>query len=156
MSVPVWRRNLSPAEYVYKPFRLNIRLAEILANKPKKYKANYADGIIKTALSALKHLQIADSIHLDKNSEAEDYRIRRENLLLARGEIEHVATASGIFLELVRTHDYASENDEKIYKQELEIGEMCESCHELIADEIKKDRELYNRYIKPEQAQIER
>ncbi len=53
MSVPVWKRKLSSAEYVYQTYQLNIRLGEILINKPQKYKANYADEIIQTALSAL-------------------------------------------------------------------------------------------------------
>lgn len=62
MSVPVWKRKLSSAEYVYQIYQLNIRLGEILVNKPQKYKANYTDNIIQTSLSALKHVQIADSI----------------------------------------------------------------------------------------------
>lgn len=78
MSVPVWKRKLSSAEYVYQTYQLNIRLGEILINKPQKYKANYADEIIQTALSALKHVQIADSIYLSQYAKKEDYFLRRE------------------------------------------------------------------------------
>lgn len=156
MSVPVWKRKLSSAEYVYQTYQLNIRLGEILINKPQKYKANYADEIIQTALSALKHVQIADSIYLSKYSKESDYYMRRKNLQLAKGEVQHVATASFIYLEIVRHHDYASEGVvkmveryAKLYDQELEIGRMCESCHNLISGVIKSDTELFNKYIKP-------
>ena len=108
MSVPVWKRNLSKAEYIYQTYRMNIRLGEILANKPKKYQKNYSDELIKTALSALKHLQVADSIFLTKQSTEKECEIREENLLLAKAEIAHVATVAYIFLEIVRTHGDSS------------------------------------------------
>ena len=156
MSVPTWKRKLSSAEYLYQTYRMNIRLGEILMNKPQKYKTNYADAIIQTALSALKHSQIADSIFMSKYTKEEDYRMRRQNLLLARGEIQHVATACYIYLELVRKRDYASEAASgngrqyaKLYDQELEIGGMCEACHKLISGVIKADTEIYNKYIRP-------
>ena len=57
MSVPTWKRKLSEAEFVYQVYQLNIRLGEILENKPQKYKANYTDEIVKTALSALENVQ---------------------------------------------------------------------------------------------------
>lgn len=156
MSVPTWKRKLSSAEYLYQVYRMNIRLGEILMNKPQKYKTNYADAIIQTALSALKHAQIADSIFMSKYTKEEDYRTRRQSLLLARGEIQHIATACYIYLEIVRKRDYASEatgrSDKqyaKLYDQELEIGGMCETCHRLISGVIKADTEIYNKYIRP-------
>lgn len=147
MSVPVWKRKLSGAEYIYQVYKLNIRLGEILANKPKKYRNNYSDEIIKTALSALKHLQIVDDIFLTKWSSKQDYEIRHEHLHIARGEINNIATACYIFLEIVRAHD--SEKYDKIYDEELEIGEMCEDCFELITGVIKSDKETYKKYINP-------
>ena len=152
MSVPVWKRKLSSTEYVYQIYRLAIRLSEILVNKPQKYKTNYTDNIIQTSLSALKHAQTADSIYLSRYSESKDYLLRRECLLLARGEIQHIATACYIFLEIVRKHDYASEGTDKadkIYSQELEIGEMCENCHNLLGGVIRSDNDIYKKYIKP-------
>ena len=53
MSVQTWKRKLSNAEYIYQVYQLNIRLGEILVNKPQKYKTNYTDEIVKTALGAL-------------------------------------------------------------------------------------------------------
>lgn len=156
MSVPTWKRKLSNAEFVYQLYQLNIRLGEILTNKPQKYKANYTDKIIKTALEALEHAQIADSIYLGQYTKPDDYRLRREQLLLAKGHVQHIATACYVFLETVRKHDYAAEGDQektgrmyaKLYDQELEIGERCEKCHALLAGVIKSDNELFNKYIK--------
>ena len=147
-------------------------------NKPQKYKPNYADDIIKTALSCLEHLQIADSVYLSKYSTAGDYELRREHLLTARGQLEHIATASYIFLELVKRHDHASEGkpkkkadpekteeelnaaeerrkkQEEEYKkklsdQELEIGDVCETAYRLISGVLDHDKEIYKTYIKP-------
>ena len=153
MSVQTWKRKLSSAEYVFQLYQLNIRLGEILINKPKKYKTNYADEIVRTALSALEDVQIADSIYFTKNSSEQEYLVRRERLILARGKIQHVATASFIFLEIVRKHDYASQindtrNFAKIYDQEIEIGDLCEKCHNLISGIMKSDKEIYRKYIK--------
>lgn len=151
MSVPTWKRKISKAEYIYRLYLLNIRLGEIFVNKPKKYKDNYSDAIIKTALSALNHAQIADSIYLSKYTTSYEFEIRERNLILARGEIASVATDSYIFLEIIRKHDYASEQDErlfqKLYDQELEIGKMCEDCYNLISGIIKSDKEVYKKYI---------
>ena len=36
MSVPVWKRKLSSAQFIYEVYTLNIRLGEILENKPQK------------------------------------------------------------------------------------------------------------------------
>ena len=154
MSVPTWKRKLSNAEYIYQIYLLNIRLGEIFVNKPKKYKDNYSDAIIKTALSALNHAQIADSICLSKYSRPDEFGVREKNLILARGEVASIATESYIFLEIVRKHDYASQNDErlycKLYDQEMEIGGMCETCYNLVSGVMKSDKEIYKKYIKPE------
>lgn len=180
MSVPVWKRKVSSAQFIYEVYTLNIRLGEILMNKPQKYKQNYADGIIKTALSCLEHLQIADSVYLSKYSSVGDYELRREHFLTARGQLEHIATASYIFLELVKRHDHASEGkpkkkaglektkeelnaaeerrkkQEEEYKkklsdQELEIGDACETAYRLISGVLDRDKEIYKTYIKPKE-----
>lgn len=158
MSVPTWKRKLSSAEYIYQIYQLNIRLGEILVNKPQKYKANYTDEIVKTALRALGHAQTADSIYLSKYSNEEDYRQRRRHLLEARGDIEHIATSCYIFLEIVRKHDYASQSDRndrlyaKLSDQEMEIGEKCESCYRLLSGVLKSDSETFKKYIKERQS----
>ena len=154
-QVPTWKRTLSGAEYVYQTYQLNKELGRILANKPQKYKQNYTDEIIRTGLSALKHLVIADGIYMSKYTMAKDYLIRRELLQKARGEIADVAVACYVFLEIVRSHDFASEGEHrediaKLYDQEMKIGEMCETCHRLIGGVMKSDTEIFRKYIRPD------
>lgn len=140
MSVPVWKRKVSSAQFIYEVYTLNIRLGEILMNKPQKYKPNYADDIIKTALSCLEHLQIADSVYLSKYSSVGDYELRREHLLTARGQLEHIATASYIFLELVKRHDHASEGKQK-KKKKTDIEKLVRMNGALLL-EVIQHREL--------------
>ena len=154
MSVPVPKRNLSEAEYLFQTKELNRRIGEIMTNKPKKYKTNYADKIINAGLDALGNLQIVDSVYFDQHSSEEEYRIRREALLKAKGYLAHVSTASDIFLEIVKHHDYASEEKNKhesvrIAKQQLEIGGRCQECINLIDGVLKYDKGIYKKYIKP-------
>lgn len=152
MSVPVWKRKVSSAQFIYEVYTLNIRLGEILMNKPQKYKPNYADDIIKTALSCLEHLQIADSVYLSKYSSVGDYELRREHLLTARGQLEHIATASYIFLELVKRHDHASEGKQK-KKKKTDIEKTEE---ELTAAEErrKKQEEEYKKKLSDQELEI--
>lgn len=152
MSVPVWKRKLSSAQFLYEVYTLNFRLGEILANKPQKYKPNYADDIIKTALSCLKHLQIADSIYLSKYSSVQDYELRRENLLTARGEIEHIATASYIFLEIVKRHDHASEG--KPRKKPKKAAELTEEELTAAEERRRKQEEEYKKKLSDQELEI--
>ena len=153
-QVPSWKRTLSGSEFVYQTYQLNKELGRILANKPKKYKQNYCDEIIKTALSALRHLVTADGIYMSKYTIERDYLLRRQELQKARGEVTAVAVTCYVFLEIVRTHDFASEGEHrediaKLYDQEMKIGEMCETCYKLIGGVMKSDTEIYNKYIRP-------
>ena len=59
MSVPTWERNESKTEYLNMLYELNVNLGKIIMNKPKKYRENYGDHIIKTALESLKYAQTA-------------------------------------------------------------------------------------------------
>ena len=99
MSVPKWKREESKAEFMYQTYKLCIRLNEIMANKPKKYKSNNIDQILNTAFSALKHLQTANAIFMCEKTPAQDYWLRRENLQVAQGEIHHVAQRSVIIIK---------------------------------------------------------
>ena len=139
---------------------LNRRLGEILINKPKKYKQNYTDRIIQTGLRAYEDVQKADSIYLSKYSYEQDFFKRRDHLQEARGAVQSVASECGLFLDLVRHHDYAAQggaaddgrNYAKLYDQALEIGGMCEKCYELISGVLKADNELYKKAIRGREA----
>lgn len=54
MSVPTWKRSKSKVEFLNLLMELNINIGKITANKPKKYKANYGDHLIKEGLRGLK------------------------------------------------------------------------------------------------------
>ena len=149
MSVPKWQRTESKAAFIYQTYKLCIRLNEIMANKPKKYKTNNIDRILNAAFDALKNLQIANQIFMCEKTEEHDYLLRRKCLQLAQGDIQHVATTSYILLETIRRHD--CENSVKLYKQEMEIGNACENISRLIDGVLKSDKELFRKHIKPQQ-----
>ena len=85
MSVPTYRRNESKTEYLNMLYELNVNLGKIIMNKPKKYRENYGDHIIKTALESLKYAQTANSIFTDKNTSQTDIELRRNLLIKAKG-----------------------------------------------------------------------
>ena len=156
MSVQTWKRVLSSAEYVFQTYLLNVRLGQILVNKPQKYKTNYTDKILGTAMDALENVLAADSIYLSRYSLEQDFLKRRAYLQDAKAQVRSVATLSFVFLETVRKQDYSINeyvNDidwllGRMSSQEIEIGDMCEKCHKLISGLIKSDAELYRKYIR--------
>ena len=111
-----------------------------MANKPKKYRANMSDQILTTALDALKYLQTANSIFFTKISSEADYLTRRRLLQTGKGYIENVSTVFYIFIETVRKHD--SENDDRLYKQEMEVGDACNTIIKRIDGILKSDKEI--------------
>lgn len=133
MSVVSWKRDESKVEYLYRTYELNLLIARIVASKSKKYKANYGDTLIKNGLDALKHLEIANSIYV---STKEDFILRRNHLLEARGIIDSLSTIAYIFLEITRTVDANGKAD----KQEEQIGELTRKCVGLITGVIKSDK----------------
>jgi len=157
VSVQTWKRMVSSAEYVFQVYLLNVRLGQILENKPHKYKTNYVDEIIKTALGALEDVLASDSIYLSKFSLEQDFLIRRRHLQDAKAKIRSVSTSSFVFLETVKKQscsiqEYAEEfrnGNLKMSHQELEIGDMCETCERLISGVLRSDKELYDEHIRP-------
>lgn len=143
MSVPSWKRSASKSEYIRLLHDLNVRIGQIVANKPKKYRGSYGDMLIKSSLDALKHAQIANSIFMTASTKAADYDLRRQHLLLARGMVENIATVSQIFLEICRKAD--RESSAKIYKEEAYIGETCGILQKKISGVLKSDAALMKR-----------
>ena len=122
-SVPSWYRKLSSTEYLFQIFTLNKEIARILSKKPKKYKVNYADEIIKSAAEALKCAQIANGIYVTGSV---SYDMRMSELLKTKGLIDHVSTMSYIFLELCQEVDGISKI--KINKDEAPKGQVRPFC----------------------------
>lgn len=143
MSVPSWKRSVSKTEFIRLLFDLNIRIGEMVANSPKKYRGSYGDMLIKSALEALKYAQTANSIFVSSSMTEADYNLRRGLLQQARGTVENISTAGYIFLEQIRKHD--SEESEKIYRREEYLGRTCGEISKKIAAVMKSDRMVYKK-----------
>lgn len=141
MSVPTWRRSESKAKFLHRLYRLNIRIGEIVANHPKKYRANYGDALITNALNALTHAEIANGIFMHVRTSESDYQLRRRHLREAKGYTEAVATVAYIYLELTAKTDGVKE--EKILKQEEEIGLECAEIVKMIKGVLNSDRAIH-------------
>lgn len=140
MSVPSWKRSASKSEYIRLLYDLNVRIGQIVANKPKKYRGSYGDMLIKSGLEALKYVQTANGIFMTASTSREDYLLRRQHLLLARGTVESITTVSQIFLEICRKAD--RESSAQIYREEAYIGETCGIIQKKISGVLKSDAAL--------------
>lgn len=138
MSVPTWRRDESSTEYLYQMYLFTIRISEICANKPKKYKTSYTDKIINLTCDAFTHARTANDIYVKSKA---DYEQRRMHLLEAKGIILSVCTLSDIFLELCKRSPDCKKT--KIIKEQETIGSFCYSITNLISGVIKSDAKRY-------------
>lgn len=143
MSVPAWRRSVSKTEYLKLLFDLNIRIGEMVANSPKKYRANYGDMLIKNALEALKYAQTANGIYVSPAMPETDYNLRRELLQKSKGAAENISTVGYIFMEQIRKHDH--EESQKIYRREEYLGTVCGEISKKIGAVMKSDRAIYRK-----------
>lgn len=139
MSVATYNRSLSKTEYVNAIRELNVNIARIVMNKPKKYRQNYGDAIIKSALEALKFAQTANDVFVKNGMPVSDKALRRTMLIKAKGAIDNVGTASEIFLDLCKSQD--GEDKAKILKQEQYIGGATFDIKRLLTAVIKSDEE---------------
>ena len=146
MSVPAQKRKLSNTQFLWEIYQFAIHISEICVNMPKKYRANYADFIIKSTLEALQYAQMANSIFLSKATTEDAFNERELNLQRAKGLIENVATTADIFLELSRKFDGAS--PEKIIKNQEYIGEATGKIVQLLDGVMKSDKKRYKEYKK--------
>lgn len=138
MSVPTWRRSESQTEYLHQIFKFTERIAEICANKPKKYKNSFSDKLICLACDAFTSARKANGIYVKTKA---DYEQRRAYLLDARGTIESICSLADIFLELCKKSPDCKEA--KILKEQEEIGNSCYQITNLISGVIKSDAKRY-------------
>lgn len=141
MSVPTWMRSESKTKFLWRLYRLNIRIGEIVANRPTKYRANYGDRLITTALSALTHAQTGNGIYMHAAISESEYQLRRKHLREAKGYVEALSTTAYIYLELTAKADGVKK--EKILKQEEEIGLECAEIARMIKGVLDSDRRIY-------------
>lgn len=141
MSVPAWARGKSKSQYIFETYMLNIRIGQIVMSKPKKYRENYGDHVIRTALDALKFCQAANAIYMNEKTSEEDYRRRKSYLTNALAYIDHISTVADIFLGLNYNVDGAKQ--EQIDRQEEYIGSTCKTIHDLIRGVIDSDTRIF-------------
>ena len=138
MSVPTWKREQAATEYLYQMYLFTIRISEICANKPKKYKTSYTDKIISLTCDAFTHARTANEIYVKTKA---DYEQRRMHLLEAKGIILSVCTLSDIFLEICKKSPDCKKA--KIIKEQETIGNFCYTITNLISGVIKSDAKRY-------------
>ena len=138
MSVPDYRKKLSSTEYTWQVYKLAVRIGEIIANKPKKYKGTYSDKMISLSLDALSAVTQANEIYVKTGL---DYEVRRTHLLKARGDLWSLLTISDIFLEHCKKTPKADK--EKLTKNQNEIGEAVDKATKLINGVIESDSRRY-------------
>ncbi len=143
MSVPRSKRELSHIQFLYEIYQFNIRLGEICENSPKKYRANYADHIIKTGLEALQLAQYGNSIYLSKTTTEEAFNEREMSFKKAESLIDNISTTAQIFLEFTRKSGVSSE---KVLKRQEYIGAKANEIIALLQAVQKSDRERYKKY----------
>ena len=142
MSVPSWLRSESKALFLWRLYRLNIRIGEIVVNHPTKYRATYGDQLINNALTALTHARIGNGIFMHIATTEADYQLRRKHLREAKGYTEAIAPIAYIYLELTAKTDGVKKD--KILKQEEEIGLECAEISKMVKGVLDNDRKLYN------------
>ena len=142
MSVPTWLQSEAKSKFLWRLYRLNVRLGEIVANHPIKYRATYGDKLINTALQALIHARAGNAVWMNVGTSETDYKIRREHLKEAKGYTDAIAPLAYIYLELVKKADGVK--PEKILKQEEEIGLESAEISKMIKGVMDNDRNLHN------------
>lgn len=143
MSVPSSRRKISNIKFLHELFKFNIRLGQMCENGPKKYRNNYADHIIKTALKALQLAQYANSIYLSKNTTEEEFNERELALKKAASLVDNIATTADIYLEFTRG---CGVSNDKVNKRQEEIGTTADEIISLLKGVEKSDKERYKKY----------
>lgn len=105
MSVPSWLQSESRSKFLWRLYKLNIRIGEIVMNHPVKYRATYGDKLINTALQALIHARTGNAVWMNVGTTDADYRIRHDHLREAKSYTDAIAPLAYIYLELVRKAD---------------------------------------------------
>lgn len=142
MSVPVFKRKESKTEYLNSIYDLNVKVGEIVANGPKKYINTYGTYLIHTSAEAMKYAQTANKIFMNKNTSKEDYLLRREMLIRAKGDVENISTIANIYLDVsLKSKLKKSE----IYKRQEDIGLRCYRTIEQINGVMRYDSKVMSK-----------
>jgi len=141
MSVPTWERTLSKTQYLYETYRLNVRIGQIVMNKPTKYRPTYGDKLINMGLDAMRYGQAANLIYMDKKTSENDYSLRRKYLQAMLANIDGLSTIADIFLALNYNTDGGSR--ETLEKNQQYIGSQTKFIHDLVKGVMDSDTKLF-------------
>jgi len=140
MSVPASKRTQSRCEYIDVARRLNITVAQIIANGPKKYTHIYGDRLVGNAIDLYTHAIAANSIFVSRDETA--YRARRAHLLEARALSHSVSSVAKLYFDIILHTD--GQDKDKAYRRMERIGEYTYQLDNLIGGVLKSDKERYN------------
>ena len=144
MAVPLYRQKLSKTKYIWEIRELSIRIGKILANTSKKHRNLYSDKMQSLVIDALNATLHANEIRVKT---FKDFCDRRGFLLQAQGDLWSLEVLSDIFLEQIKSSpidpERKSRRDEKIEKQQIEIGGRILECTSLIGGVLDSDLDRY-------------
>lgn len=160
MSVPVHEREESTVQFVETARVLNVKIAQTVANGPKKYMVTYGDRLVNLAVDAYSEAIQANAIHPSKGVRAEpDYLQRRAHLIEARGKTYAVAALAQVYFEVLkaarglqRSRGDTVESGEKIARRAKlnarmeRIGGICDREIKLINGVLKSDTDRFRKY----------
>lgn len=146
MSVPSWLRSEAKTKFLWKLYRLNIRIGEIVSNHPGKYRQNYGDMLIKLGLQALHFAKAGNAIFMHVSTPEDRYKERERLFNAAKSCVDDIPTIAYIYLELTRKADGVKAD--KIDAQEEEIGLVCVEIAKMLKGVMDNDRKVHSARFK--------
>lgn len=138
VAVNEWMQKTSATEFIWAVYQINIRLAQIVANKPSKYKASYGDRTIKYGFDALNYCMLANEIYVGKELSQDDFALRRKYFKAAIACLRNLMASSYIFLNLNKDAD-GVELD-KILAEQGELAIITSAAIGFITNVMKYDK----------------
>ena len=149
VSVKLCDRSDSKTQFLEELRKLNVRIGQIVVNGPRKYAASHGDHLVRCALEAYKHAQIANKTNYQRGRNVEQaYRIRREHFNEARGLVEHIGSAAKVYFDLMENIDGGGKDKKKASGRMEDVGMMCNKIIGMLSAVMKSDTERYREYTR--------
>lgn len=139
MTVKVSDRSESKVEYVEQMRQLCVRVAQITANGPKKYRATYADELMRLSLQAVGCVTAANAMYVSTQA---DFEERRRLLQKGRALTYSIEAAAKLYLDTVAATN--AQSKAKSYARMADLGERLNRERGLIKGVLDSDRKRYN------------
>ena len=147
MAVPAYKRKQSKTKFVDALMKLCSLCGYMSMKMPSKYRYIFMDRMINLSADALTHATIANKIFLSDSNFVNDYTFRRNNFLLARGEVFSLSAIGYIVCNL-----YEHSNDQSERKMIMgfrkNIGELCGDAIKSLNGILKFDKDVYAKKMK--------